>query len=149
MNLTFQKANADDFDRINELFVEMLRSIYGTAQADGYAEGDLDHYFSGGEDRICTAAEEGVIVAFLSMEVHREDGGFLYLDDFSVTETHRNRGIGTALLRRAEAYARERGLRLVRLHAEKSNLSAQRLYRRLGFAIEEEQGERLLLRLEL
>ena len=126
--MTLQIAQSGDFERINELFVEMLRSIYPAQPVRGYAEGELDRYFSGGDDRIFTILAEGGIIAFLSVEVHREDGGFLYLDDFSVTEKHRCRGIGTSLLRHAAAYACELQLPVLCLHVESSNLSALRLY---------------------
>ena len=146
--MTLQIAQPGDFERINALFVEMLRSIYPAQPVEGYAAGALDRYFSGGADRIFTVPAEGEIIAFLSVEVHREDGGFLYLDDFSVTEKYRCRGIGTALLHHAAAYAQELQLPALRLHVESSNLAALRLYQRLGFELEEKQGERLLLRRE-
>ena len=83
------------------------------------------------------------------MEIPREDRSYAYLDDFSVTEAFRGRGIGTALLRRAEAYARERGVPAVLLHVEKSNGGALRLYERQGWSVYRDDGSRLLLAKEL
>lgn len=142
--MTYAVAQPSDIARISELFVEMLCTVYRTDSQDGYAPHALDHYF-GGEDKILTAVDGGKIVAFLSVEMHRENINYLYLDDFSVTADYRNRGIGTALLARAEAYAREKALGEVYLHVEQSNACAMRLYQRLGFSVREVQGSRFLM----
>lgn len=56
------------------------------------------------------------------------------LDDLVVDPTERGAGVGSALLERAIASAREQGCRRISLHTDASNVSAQRLYRRFGFA---------------
>ena len=50
MSWTFEKAEKRDFDRINELFIEMLQTIYDTNQVNGYEEGSLDRFFDGGKE---------------------------------------------------------------------------------------------------
>lgn len=47
MSWTLRKAEKKDSDRINELFIEMLQTIYNTDQVNGYSEGDLDRFFDG------------------------------------------------------------------------------------------------------
>ena len=42
MSWTLGKAEKKDSDRTNELFIEMLQTIYHTDQVDGYSDGDLD-----------------------------------------------------------------------------------------------------------
>lgn len=145
MELEFKKANVGDFSRVNELFTEMLRTIYQTDTVQGYRPGDLDRFFAGTGDWICLAADRDFIAAFLSIELHREQTDFLYLDDFSVTECYRNRGIGTALFHRAEDYAREVRVQELRFHVEKSNGSALRFYSRLGCEIIGDDGSRFLM----
>lgn len=145
MNWTLRTAEKKDFNRINELFVEMLKTIYSTDQVNGYSEGDLDRFFAGGDHRICVAVADNVIVAFLSIEVYREAKEFLYLDDFSVTKKYRNCGIGTEMLCFAERYAKEIHVPAVCLHVEKSNYGALRLYERLGYKIHEDQGHRCFM----
>lgn len=56
------------------------------------------------------------------------------LDDLVVDAAARGAGVGSALLERAIATAREQGCRRISLHTDASNVSAQRLYRRFGFA---------------
>jgi len=145
MNWTLKKAEKKDFNRINELFVEMLRTIYQTEQVNEYPEGALDRFFDGGDEWISIAVDQGKIVAFLSIEVHHEAKPFLYLDDFSVTKQYRGQGIGTAMIRTAEDYAREIHIPAICFHVEKSNKAALRLYQRLGYGIHEDQGSRYLM----
>jgi len=145
MNLTYSKAQSSDFNRINELFIEMLMTIYNTEKVDGYSEGDMDRFFDGRDEWVCKAVDNDKIIAFLSIEVHHEEEEFIYLDDLSVTKTYRNKGIGTSLIHRSEEYAKEIGIHSIRFHVEKENASAFRLYQRLGYAIKEEQGSRYLM----
>ena len=132
MSWTLKKAEKKDFHRINELFVEMLQTIYQTEQVNGYPEGALDRFFDGRDEWISIAVDQGEIVAFLSIEVHHEAEPFLYLDDFSVTKQSRGQGIGTAMIRMAEGYAREIHIPAICFHVEKTNTAALRLYRLLG-----------------
>lgn len=145
MSWTLGKAEKKDSNRINELFIEMLQTIYHTDQVNGYAEGDLDRFFDGRDEWISIAIDEGKIVAFLSIEVHHEEEEYVYLDDLSVTKQYRNQGIGTTLIRNAEKYAKDINIHEICFHVEKSNSEAFRLYQRLGYEIYEDQGSRYLM----
>ena len=144
MGVRIRTAAAADENRIRDLFLEMLRTIYGTDDVEGYKDGYLDRYWSGGEDRIYVA-EDGEVIAFLSVEVHREEREYIYLDDFSVTEAYRGRGIGSELIRTAEVYAEEIGIPAVTLHVEKTNTSAMRLYERMGYSVFRDDGHRFFM----
>lgn len=141
-------AVPSDEKRIRELFIEMLRTIDPSKDHDGYPEGYLNRFLTGGEDRIYLAEDENV-EAYLSAEVHHEKEDYLYLDDFSVTEKYRSRGIGSALISAAEAYAGEIGIHDVFLHADKTNVSAIRFYDKRGYRIYRDEGHRYLMRKEL
>lgn len=145
MTWTLGKAEKKDADRINELFIEMLQTIYNTDKVDGYAQGDLDRFFDGRDEWVSVAIADGQIIAFLSIEVHHEEQEYIYLDDLSVTKGYRNQGIGTKLIRGAEAYAREINISAILFHVEKSNVEAFKLYKRLGYEIFEDQGNRYLM----
>lgn len=145
MSWTLGKAEKKDSDRINELFIEMLQTIYHTDQVTGYSDGDLDRFFDGRDEWISIAIDEDRIIAFLSIEVHHEEEEYIYLDDLSVTRQYRNKGIGTELIRRAEVYAKEIRIPTICFHVEKSNTAAFRLYERLGYHIYEDQGNRYLM----
>ena len=148
MEICFRKAVSADFDRLNALFREMLRAIYGKEEAEGYSPGALDYYFSGGEDWICLAEIDGRIEGFLSMEAHRGEQNFLYLDDLCVSTACRGKGVGSALLERGEAYCKSLGLSAMVLHVEADNERARKLYEKRGFTLLKIDGTRLCLRKE-
>ena len=118
-----------------------MRTIYHTDDVKGYGEGDLDRFWSETPDRIYVA-EDGKVIAFLSVEVHHDPVDHIYPDDFSVTAAYRNKGIGSALIRAAEEYAGQIGSQAVLLHVEKANTSAMRFYER-------NDGNRFLLKKDI
>ena len=142
MEYVIREAVPADEARIDTLFREMLRDIYGKPIDEHWRPGA---YFDGKEDRVYTAEATGEVIAFLSAEVHREERPYLYIDDFCVTAACRGQGIGNALLDRAEGYAAALGIPAVLLHVERENEGARRLYERRGYRLLEEQGSRLLL----
>ena len=148
MEYTIRIAVPEDEEKIRELFLEMLRTIYNTDNVKGYGDGDLDRFWSETQDRIYVA-EDSQVIAFLSVEVHYEPVDHIYLDDFSVTAAYRNKGIGSALIRAAEEYAGQIGSRAVLLHVEKANTSAMRFYERSGYSIFRDDGNRFLLKKDI
>ena len=148
MNYKIRNAVQTDEKKICELFLEMLKTIYGTENVEGYKEGDLNRFWNGGEDRIFVA-EDNKVIAFISVEVHREAKNYIYLDDFSVTENYRNKGIGSQLLHTAEAFAAEQNIPTLILHVEKINCSAMRFYERSGFSIYKDDGNRYMLKKDI
>jgi GNAT superfamily N-acetyltransferase len=60
------------------------------------------------------------------------DGTGIYLDDLFTSAAARGQGAGTALIRRLETIARERGAGLVRWITAAANVTAQRTYDRLA-----------------
>ena len=145
MQWILRRATEADAPAVEALYVEMLRTIYRRADVQGYAPGDLDRFFCGGEDWICVAEAAGQVIAFLSMEVHREAQDYIYLDDFCVAGAYRNRGIGTQLLGVAKQFAGEIGFACIALHVEKSNAAARRLYEKHGYGFLRDDGSRILM----
>ena len=146
MAYRIRKAIPEDEQRIRELFIEMLQTIYHTEDVEGYEFGCLDRYWTNCEERILVA-EDGSVVAYLSIEVHHEpDADFIYLDDLSVTESYRGLGIGSALIHEAEVYAQEIGIQHILFHVEKSNTEAFRLYEKLGYKVFRDDGNRYMMK---
>ncbi|HEY9294108.1 MAG TPA: GNAT family N-acetyltransferase [Microlunatus sp.] len=77
---------------------------------------------------------DGRIVGKIGIR-YEEHPGAGNLLQFDVVEDLRGRGIGTALLRRAEEVARERGCTRTTLAVEETNGDGLRLYRRLGYQV--------------
>ena len=148
MEYKIRTAVPADEAKIRELFLEMLRTIYRTDDVKGYEAGALDRFWSESQNRIYVA-EDSQVVAFLSVEVHHDPVDHIYLDDFSVTAAYRSKGIGSALIHTAEAFAGQIGSRAVILHVEKTNSPAMRFYERLGYAVFRDDGNRFLLKKDI
>ena len=142
MDYILRKAKSTDTIRIEGLFVEMLKAIYHSDDIESYETGYLDKFFLDKEDWICVAEYENDIVAFLSIEVYRDED-YIYLDDLSVAERCRNKGIGTKLIHTAEKYAEEIGITKIMFHVEKTNKDAYQLYLRLGYIEDADEGSRI------
>lgn len=67
------------------------------------------------------------------------------LDDLVVAADRRGAGIGSRLLDRAIAFAREQACRRITLNTDRSNESARRIYQRHGFVTSNMIPMRLLL----
>jgi RimJ/RimL family protein N-acetyltransferase len=71
--------------------------------------------------------------------VHETDGE-LCLVDILLDETMRGQGHGSALLRRLQQEVREKALSALRLQVLITNQAARRLYEKLGFVLEGDEG---------
>ena len=87
-------------------------------------------------DRMYPQLKELFDVAFGKGWDDMEDeakAGEFYIDSLSVSLPYRNQGVGTALIEKAKAMAREQGIGVVTLAVEPMN-TAKKLYQELGFA---------------
>lgn len=67
---------------------------------------------------------------------HKPDLSEAYISDLSVASDCRGEGVGTLLLQRAEAWARDRRRARLTLWVAASNGAARHLYEKMGFTIE-------------
>jgi ribosomal protein S18 acetylase RimI-like enzyme len=67
----------------------------------------------------------------------RDAGNYLYIHTIQLVSSYRNKGYGTFLLQQIEEIARAKNLLRIRLSVFKE-IPAQRLYRRLGYQVLEE-----------
>lgn len=84
------------------------------------------------------AVTEGRTVGFISGELRQGSPTFLpktwaSVDDVFVEPEHRNRGMGRALLKSVEAWARERGADGISLQVAAANGRGRKFYEDLGF----------------
>ena len=112
----------------------------GVNMADAYVE-LLVNRCSGTSGRVFVAEADQTVVGFVAViarvdpdEPDEEATPYTYISDLVVLPAYRRRGIGSALLRQAEAYARERGMTLLRINVLAKNQVAGQLYRTLGFS---------------
>jgi ribosomal protein S18 acetylase RimI-like enzyme len=78
--------------------------------------------------------DEPVGKVHLDFEARSKEGAAV-LVAAAVTPSFRGRGIGTELMREAEAYVGGRGIRAIELGVEDSNPGARRPYERLGYEV--------------
>ncbi len=86
--------------------------------------------------RLFTAKRGKSTVGYIGINTILDEG---YITNIAVTESERQKGVGTALLNRVFAHARDNKLAFVSLEVRPSNKNAISLYTALGF---KEEGKR-------
>jgi ribosomal-protein-alanine N-acetyltransferase len=99
-----------------------------------YDANELAYFMNREGAETIVAEEEGEIVAFLIVEVHRtrRSATVVTLD---VRENHRRSGYGTQLLERSEEMLDDYGVELYDLQVDVTNRNAIRFYKKHGFNI--------------
>ena len=99
-----------------------------------YDADELSYFMTRDGAETIVAEEDGEIVAFIIMEVHRtrRTATVVTLD---VRETYRRSGFGTKLLQRAEEILADYGVELYDLQVDVTNRNAIRFYRKHGFDV--------------
>jgi ribosomal-protein-alanine N-acetyltransferase len=99
-----------------------------------YDAAELSYFMNRRGAATLVAEEEGRIVAFVILEVHRtrRSGTIVTLD---VRETHRRNGYGTLLMSRAEEILSEYGAEFYDLQVDVTNRAAIIFYKKNGFRI--------------
>ncbi|BAL81347.1 ribosomal protein S18-alanine N-acetyltransferase [Caldisericum exile] len=97
----------------------------------------VDYLFNASSDYF-VAKLHGKVIGFIGVWY---EGKKLHIINVAVHPNERGKGIGTSLLLFAISLAKELGYEVVYLEARKSNISAQKLYKKLGFIeVEELKG---------
>lgn len=100
-----------------------------------YPVDDVDYSaYIGSPDRIVYLAYDGE--ACVGQIVLRRDwNGCAFIEDIAVAKAARGRGVGSALMRTAESWARQSGLRGLALETQDTNVWACRFYIKQGFRL--------------
>jgi ribosomal protein S18 acetylase RimI-like enzyme len=116
---------------------------FGSRLADWQGEGDREERW---RERLGIAGSHNVVAVLDGEPVGMASG--VPADDESVelismwvAPSARGRGVGDALVREVERWARESGARVLRLDVAEDNAAAQALYERRGFALTGELGD--------
>ncbi|MGN0524253.1 MAG: GNAT family N-acetyltransferase [Eubacterium sp.] len=92
-------------------------------------------------EQVFVAQYNNCVIGF----VHAEDYKTLYFDELvnllglAVSNEYRRQGVATALVNQVECWAKERGVKMLRLNSGSSRKDAHEFYRKLGFDNEKEQ----------
>ncbi|NGN66732.1 GNAT family N-acetyltransferase [Streptomyces sp. A7024] len=108
------------------------------AAAEQWLAGSLDAAASGGSAVYVAAGPDGVLgVVSITEQRHFTGAVDAYVGELAVACEAEGQGIGRRLMAAAESWARERGLRRIRLTTGAANAPARGFYAALGFADEE------------
>ena len=135
---TIRKASVDDVSALAPLF-DAYRVFYDQKPDLKLAESFLRARVKNGESHVFLAeGDEGEVLGFVQLyplfsSTSTPPGQFWVVNDLFVNDTVRKRGIGRALLERAERFARDSGAVGLTLSTATDNLRAQRLYEEMGY----------------
>lgn len=101
-----------------------------------YSRDELARFIGHQNSRTWVGQDGNEIVGFIVATRHPQKVGHIITID--VIESRRRTGIGTALMERAEDWARREGLRSIYLETAEQNLPAQRFYFARGYVKVEE-----------
>ncbi len=91
-----------------------------------WSEKDIEESMN--SDCVFFIAEEGEALGYVGIQI--SDGG--YITNVAVAENARKKGVGKALMEKAAAYIKERGLPFLTLEVRVSNAPAIALYEKMG-----------------
>jgi ribosomal protein S18 acetylase RimI-like enzyme len=156
--ISYRRATTDDILTVCELG-QVLNAVHHQARPDIYASAtaefgrDMPHWLSSlqEEDRAVFLAEHGsTAVGFITVQVVRPISPLLKplivgrIGSVAVLERLRGRGVGSALMKLAEEWARKNGANDMRLTVWAFNEQAVDLYQELGYELRAfEMGKQL------
>ena len=134
---TIRKAGVEDVAAIAPLF-DAYRVFYDQESDPANSEAFLRERLANGESQVFLAEADGAVLGFVQLyplfsSTSTPPGKFWVVNDLFVNDTSRKRGIGRALLERAERLARDSGAVGLTLSTATDNLRAQRLYEEMGY----------------
>lgn len=147
-----EPATLEDLDAVTELWVALAADqrahgshVRGEASREAMRQSLGEKIV---DDRVFVARPSEPILGFVSVSM---DAGTVDLDvsrgvleNVYVREGHRDKGLGTALLERAERALAARGADVVSLEVLAGNEAARALYRRVGYRAHRIEAEKRL-----
>jgi GNAT superfamily N-acetyltransferase len=134
---TIRAATVKDWPYVAELLVELGRDVSPSAASNPSYVIRFGGHLALRESRTLVAEEpRGRVLGFLDMEFRQRLGHprpQAWVNDLVVTESARGRGVGGALLARAEELARERGCFRMSLETSRWRVETHRFYEGRGW----------------
>lgn len=139
-----RKATLEDVSAISLLYREQFREM-AKLIPDFIKEGDqsvefLEKTISSDDYDILVYENDGIVVGSILLQAKKRPdfdfmipGKYCYIMDIIVTESHRNKGFGTALMNSAKDWANEQNCSFINLDVLVNNPGAIKLYENLGF----------------
>lgn len=122
---------------------DFSKLIYENVADGGIAPRYLQHLLTRCREtngKIFVVESEGRVVGMVcvyatikSEALDEEEYEYAYVSDLVILAAHQGKGMGRALLKRAEDHARSQGATLLRIHVLAKNEVARKMYIRCGF----------------
>lgn len=152
MDILYRKSVIEDIPYINELFIEMIKTVNERMikkgiepyKEVGFEKGYLETFYNNDDRIIFVALDNKKIVGFLSICKYKEEN-YIYLDDYCVNKDYRGKGIGSKLMEMACEYAKKEKIDCILTHVEDANTESINYYNSKGFVEKEKEGHRLLI----
>ena len=145
--IVIRKSIKEDIPYIKELFIQMVKTVNSRMEREGiepytdlekgFEKGYLDSFYIDDNNVIFVAEDSGKVIGFISINNHNEHG-YIYLDDYCVSEEYRGRGIGTKLMAIAFEFAKNKQIDKILIHVYNANKESIELYKNKGFKLLEE-----------
>lgn len=117
-------------DRMTENQLEAVAQLEQRYFSHPWSFNSLEEELNNETSLFFTATEDNAVVGYIGMSVVVDEG---YIFNVAVDGTHRNRGIGSALVETLVNYAKKNNLCFLTLEVRESNKNAHSLYEKFGF----------------
>ncbi len=147
MTYTMREFESSDTGQLEQCIIELqdaerdleLDLVAGITISRRYLQDMLDENCKKA-GKIFVAEAQGRVVGFVSVRREPDWDGYLssitdhaYISDLVVLSTYRRQGIGKILMQKAEEYARQLGMTVVKIAVLSRNEPALHLYEQSGF----------------
>ena len=138
--MKIRPAESHDVARIAEVYRHnhmttykgLLPDTYFSNLTTDYCVEKWENYLANPANKIWVACEGEVFLGFVAGFEEAEISLTWYLDSLHVTEAARGKGVGTALIKKIGAYAKENGYTQMSINIVRGNDDARALYVKLG-----------------
>ena len=136
--MSIQKATLNDLDSLSELF-DLYRIFYQQKSDLNGAREFIKERLNNEESVIFIAFDENNPIGFVQLYPSFSSVSMKrtwVLNDLYVSESVRGKGFGEKLIKKAITFAKDTGAKGVLLETNIENVTAQRLYEKIGFTKE-------------
>ena len=136
--MSIQKATLNDLDSLAELF-DLYRIFYQQKSDLSGAREFIKERLNNEESVVFIAFDENNPIGFVQLYPSFSSVSMKrtwVLNDLYVSESVRGKGFGEKLIKKAITFAKDTGAKGILLETNIENVTAQRLYERIGFTKE-------------
>lgn len=120
--MKIEKMNCTHIDRVCEIENSCFSHPWSRQSIENELNNDTSLFW--------VATENNDVIGYIGMSVVIDEG---YIFNVAVDDTHRKKGVGTALINELVTYGKKNNFSFITLEVRESNVTAQSLYSKFGF----------------